>query len=846
MAVPNHQQGRVVVARAGPTWEDAVDDASDSADRPWSASKSAQELRSLGARAVTLAAAPSDGQFLVYRNGAFRTAAAAELALPARGATGAQGPTGASVRGAAGEQGPAVLVGDRGATGAQGDRGVQGDKGGAGSAGQSGATGSTGSGAGGVGATGAVGLARPALAPARAASVLVVPCVPADAATSPFSLPSGYTVSVAAPFAGVYDAGVLSPNHALGWSPASGASFVLELGAPCLLLGYGLAAQSGPGSWSVTGVASDASVGALALDARTAALPSGSFREFVLDATAWPVGRITLTVGAAATGLVAYFRLRPVPVVQALPAMLSGHMFRTQINFVAGTGDGSVLGLMQYTVMGRRLARISTTDHYGTSGQWIVAADKIYTPSGSWPWASIEGGFFVSEKLGGVRYHVAASSHRYNDHSDTLGGFGFFERGLPFKYLARVVLSQRLLLPPYGVCFPEADEGGLFGAGWIALPLFDFASAGVAKDPLTWTFFADASNFSGPVCCYPPQFFARRLAAWSAVRLAEDNKLPAAYGVTDVGAGLGFNGPRPGNVSMSVNGEVPNITCVFATSDPDGSMSWKVPEIIVPAAGSAWLADAAFFTERNYAQVKAQLETRGAVRLVAKAASLPTSAEFELGVKRVVEVGVTEIDSVLRIDARVARDAAGDAYVVAGTDAGKTLGRYYAQTDEIKDQIANGTGKIVNRRVCVPTTAPAALVASEYASGSKPAAFSNPALEEYVRARSYDGIRTATLEDGTTVRYGLVKFVEQPAIASLAVDFPTDFTKAKLDEVQARFELLAATDFAGQTRRSVWTQALVRVDPAMLVTPVAGYVPVAVGSAPAGGGVAQDMYTETW
>jgi hypothetical protein len=496
--------------------------------------------------------------------------------------------------------------------------------------------------------------------------------------------------------------------------------------------------------------------------------------------------------------------------------------------------------------MGRRLARISATDHYGTSGQWIQAADGISTPSGAWPWASIEGGFFVSETLGSVRYHVAASSHRYNNRSDTLGGFGFFERGLPFKYLARVVLSQRLLLPPYGVCFPAADEGGLFGAGWIAMPLFDFASAGVAKDPLTWTFFADASNFSGPVCCYPPQFFARRIAAWSAMRLAEDTSLPAAYGVTDVGAGLGFSGPRPGDVAVPVNGEIPNLKCAFATSDPDGSMSWKVPEIIMPAAGSAWLADAAFFTERNFAQVKSQLETRGAVRLVSKAAVLPSSARFEIGVKRVVEVGVTEIDSVLKIDARVTRDAGGDAYVVAGTDAGKTLGRYYAQTDQIRDQIPNGTGKVVNRRECVPTTAHAALGASDYVSGSKPMAFSNPDLEEYVRARSYDGIRTATLEDGTTVRYGLMKFVEQPAIASLAVDFPTDFTKAKLDEVQARFELLAATDFAGQTRRSTWTRALVRVDPAMLVVPVAGYVPVAVGSAPAGGGVAKAMYTETW
>jgi hypothetical protein len=32
----------------------------------------------------------------------------------------------------------------------------------------------------------------------------------------------------------------------------------------------------------------------------------------------------------------------------------------------------------------------------------------------------------------------------------------------------------------------------------------------------------------------------------------------------------------------------------------------------------------------------------------------------------------------------------------------------------------------------------------------------------------------------------------------------------------------------------------------MLIAPVKGYVPVAVGSSPAGGGVSAQMYPETW
>ena len=568
--------------------------------------------------------------------------------------------------------------------------------------------------------------------------------------------------------------------------------------------------------------------------------PSKSTNQVAEDSTEQPLSPTDSTEQS----------LSPRDSSKALDAMMSGHGFRLSINFVPSLGNTRVLGLMQYTRFGSLFTRIGTNDHYGTSGQWIQAPDGISTSKGSWPWGSIEGGFFVSEKLGGVRYHVAASSHRYNNRSDTLGGFGFFERGLPFKYLARVVLSDRLVLPPCGVCFPMADEGKLFGAGWIALPLFEFATASGKKDPLTWTFFADSENFSGPVCCYPPQFFARRLASWATLRLGEDKSLPSEYGNTDVSAGLAFSGPKAGKIEMSVGGEIPNMKCAFTTDDPDGSMVWKVPEIRMPTAESAWLADASFFTERNYSQLKDQLKdqlvSKTAVTLSPEAAVLPNQAEFQLGVKRVVEVGVKEIDDVLSIDAKVLRSENGDAYIVSGADAGKTLGRYYVQTDVIKDKITNGTGKLVNRRVCIPTTTSGPIIESDYTSGSKPVAFKNPALEAYVSARAK--IQTVTLEDGTTVRYGLMRFVEQPAIVSLAADFPEDFNDARLQELQARFEALSSTNFAGQTRRSKWTNYpnLVRVDPAMVISPVLGYVPVAVGSEPAGGGVSNPMYTETW
>jgi hypothetical protein len=220
---------------------------------------------------------------------------------------------------------------------------------------------------------------------------------------------------------------------------------------------------------------------------------------------------------------------------------------------------------------------------------------------------------------------------------------------------------------------------------------------------------------------------------------------------------------------------------------------------------------------------------------------LKLSHDLDIGTRLVVGPNVTEIDAVLDIDARIAGKSG--ALVVEGSDTGKTLGRYFRQTATIKDQIRDRyTLKIVDRHrtVKISDSEPATRTTMDYSVPERPVTFENAQLEAYVRAHSYDGIRTTRLEDGTTVRYGMVKFIEQPAIASLAADFPADFTPAKLASIQKRFEGVSKMTLEGSTR------PLVRIDPGMIVTPVAGYVPVAVGSSHPAGGPATQMYEETW
>jgi hypothetical protein len=197
-------------------------------------------------------------------------------------------------------------------------------------------------------------------------------------------------------------------------------------------------------------------------------------------------------------------------------------------------------------------------------------------------------------------------------------------------------------------------------------------------------------------------------------------------------------------------------------------------------------------------------------------------------------------ERIIDIDATLENE--GDAYVVRGADAGRTLGRYFSTSSTKRDK----TGQ--NRTVVAQTEhVHSALAQSERAVSTETNEYRNDALEAYVRSKSIHGIRETRLEDGTAIRYGVVKFVEQPAIMSLSSavyskQFEGDFTAAKLAEVQARFEALCATDVAMNMRRG--TRPLANIDPGLLIADVPiGYVPVAVG---ASGSVLNPGYVAAW
>ena len=204
-------------------------------------------------------------------------------------------------------------------------------------------------------------------------------------------------------------------------------------------------------------------------------------------------------------------------------------------------GDANALGIYgvsQYLRIWDEL-EIRPLPQAGIWGQWIqgVASHPYF------PMDSIEGGLFSDDKMGRSKYPkymIGGATHLYSGNSSQYG-WGFYEKRVSCEYLGGIQIANKLLYPPNLLAFDEnqeayADAGGLFfGHGWMALPMVggkkrenwtpdtNIDGEGIVRDAssgkLTWTFFVDAKNFSGPLTAFVPEFFYRRLNKFNALEI---------------------------------------------------------------------------------------------------------------------------------------------------------------------------------------------------------------------------------------------------------------------------------------------------------------------------------------
>ena len=212
------------------------------------------------------------------------------------------------------------------------------------------------------------------------------------------------------------------------------------------------------------------------------------------------------------------------------------HMLEVRLDAEVVRSENSsedVYGIQQYLRIFQMMEHVPTTGQFGLWGQWI--GDDRARPHG--PFNSIEGGLFIHDKMGRSKfpkYGASAATHLYSPLSDTGGGWGFYEARIDCTVLGRVTLSNNLIVPPNLISFDEDqetydDEGGIFlGTSWVGLPIFGGAER-VDEEPwdinsgkLTWTFFLDAANFSGPAIAYVPEHWSRRVDRWNSLEFLDD------------------------------------------------------------------------------------------------------------------------------------------------------------------------------------------------------------------------------------------------------------------------------------------------------------------------------------
>ncbi|MBX9625874.1 MAG: sialate O-acetylesterase [Gemmataceae bacterium] len=383
-------------------------------------------------------------------------------------------------------------------------------------------------------------------------------------------------------------------------------------------------------------------------------------------------------------------------------------------------------------------------------------------------------------------------------------------------------LSPWVLWPPDGLNLKQGTSGGLFGYGYLPLPLTAAKTTTAGKDVPTgdqcWTLFLNTGNFKGPVTFFVPYF-------WSKPTVDK----PEFGGL--------FLDARPSEPNKAIQMETQHVPAYLAT-DAKGVRYARVAPILFPAAakGDAPLIHrvTAYKRAALWDGVKAWFdggkEASGEIDPTAAAVhTFPGKggATWEIyppntpGDKK-VPVAWSSFATPAAVDEHTygykwAKEA-------AAKDGGAvTLPEYYRLE---KDEKGEGRWVVVAARD-VPAETGLAKVEFPRTRTPKPEPYVTPDEKEgsWKKPGPAAGPFEAELGDGSVVTYSWYRFADQPALLN------ADLTADEREAMQKRVELL----------HRKWTKdreylpppkvgRLADLDPATLVTPPkgleVGYVPV--------------------
>lgn len=429
-------------------------------------------------------------------------------------------------------------------------------------------------------------------------------------------------------------------------------------------------------------------------------------------------------------------------------------------------------------------------DDWG-SNQWIL-------------FQSIEGGFGYWTD---TRFKSAMPKWRFNATPDCYQtpmrssiGWPFGDTtALPEKNTGLIQLTNRMLIVPDGQTFPLDTNGEMLGIAWIDLPLPSVAQnyGNITTGSNHWTLFVNAENFKGPIAYYMPQFFSDPSQKVSGLEGLGLDTMPAYMG--------------------GLASEIGYMPMVQAT-DTNGINYSRIPQMQFPVdeQGRAIFnqdllaySDAAFANQfsnwlNGNADFVSSFNPDGFIKM-----PMVTGSQPEFYQDGDMIVGLAK-------QTRVATWDDGSSFGLQFTDA-LSDGQFPMYFKE------DGSSRIIIDESEVP--AETGLLNFSFENKSR-------ATDAYIAGdwwnldSSIPG-GSVTLTDGSTVTYVWIKFIDQPAFQRLNL---SEADKQLLQSVVEKIHRdLKITDeyLAPPTSGS-----LVLFDPALLVTPPAGfevgYVPLVI------------------
>jgi hypothetical protein len=383
-------------------------------------------------------------------------------------------------------------------------------------------------------------------------------------------------------------------------------------------------------------------------------------------------------------------------------------------------------------------------------------------------------------------------------------GWSFFydTEALPDNRLGIAQLSNRLLIPPDALPFDGSPNGQFLGYSYMALPFTDPVPSVDGKAPTgahAWTCFLSTANFKGPIAYYIPE-------TWS--KIADIFDYPFLHG-----RGLDSRQGLMGGGAMEIN-TVPQLVA----SARDGVRYSKIPALRFPVDNRG---QAVLVQDVTYYSRKALYDAFLAWRLGGAA----PSGKFDAAGAFVAKLSTRtpgfdqdgkSIDGVAStFDTKVFDD--------------NTWGLEWKDSDHApRGQFPQYYRHDGERRVAIsPSAVPkeTGLHAAEFELAQPGEPFTSPSNGAWTTPGASTDAHQVRLCDGSLVTYRWYRFVDQPSFVQYG------WSADKKAALQAFVEKLHRAwpidrDYMAPPTRG----KLVKLDPALLVTPPkgfeVGYVPI--------------------